>query len=87
MRKNFGPKAICYPMPVFIIGTYDENGIPNAMNAAWGGISDSDQITMAISPNHKTTKRTTHKRSLPGNREAFFLFWITKNGYQMISVL
>ena len=40
MRKKFGAKAITYPMPVFIIAAYDENGIPNAMNAAWGGIND-----------------------------------------------
>ncbi len=39
MRKNFGAKAILYPMPVLIIGSYDENGTPDAMNAAWGGIS------------------------------------------------
>ena len=26
MRKNFGPKTMCYPMPVFIIGTYNEDG-------------------------------------------------------------
>ena len=38
MRKNFGAKIWLYPMPVLIIGTYDENGTPNAMNAAWGGI-------------------------------------------------
>ena len=34
MRKNFGAKPILYPQPVFIIGTYDENGAPDAMNAA-----------------------------------------------------
>ena len=45
-----------YPMPVFILAAYDENGVPCAMNAAWGGISDSDQITMCISAGHKTTK-------------------------------
>ena len=56
MRKNFGAKPMVYPMPVFILAAYDENGVPCAMNAAWGGISDSDQITMCISPNHKTTK-------------------------------
>ena len=56
MRKNFGAKPMVYPMPVFILAAYDENGVPCAMNAAWGGISDSDQITMAISPSHKTTK-------------------------------
>ena len=36
MRRNFGVKPMVYPMPVFIIGTYDEYGTPNAMNAAWG---------------------------------------------------
>ena len=56
MRKNFGAKPMVYPMPVFILAAYDENGVPCAMNAAWGGISDSDQITMAISPSHKTAK-------------------------------
>jgi len=34
MRKNFGAKTWLYPMPVLIVGTYDENGTPNAMNAA-----------------------------------------------------
>ena len=40
MRKNFGAKPLCYPQPVFIIATYDGNGTPDAMNAAWGGISE-----------------------------------------------
>ena len=45
-----------YPMPVFILGSYDENGVPNAMNAAWGGISEETQISMCISEDHKTAK-------------------------------
>ena len=48
MRKNFGAKAILYPMPVLIIGTYDENGNPNAMNAAWGGISEETQKAIKV---------------------------------------
>lgn len=56
MRKNFGAKPILYPQPVFIIATYDENGIPNAMNAAWGGISEENEISICISAGHKTTK-------------------------------
>ena len=32
MRKNFGAKAILYPMPVLIICMYAESGKPNAMN-------------------------------------------------------
>ena len=55
MRKNFGSKAWCYPMPVFIVGTYDENGKSNAMNAAWGGIDYDDQINLCLSAEHKST--------------------------------
>ena len=42
-------------MPVFIVGTYDENGKPNAMNAAWGGIDYDDQINLCLSAEHKST--------------------------------
>ena len=56
MRKSFGVKPMVYPMPVFIIGTYDENGVANAMNAAWGGISEENEISICISEDHKTTK-------------------------------
>ncbi|MCI9046622.1 MAG: flavin reductase family protein [Hungatella sp.] len=54
MRKNFGAKPWTYPQPVFIIATYGEDGTPDAMNAAWGGISDDTQISMCLSPGHKT---------------------------------
>lgn len=56
MRINFGAKPAIYPMPVLIIGTYDENGNPDAMNAAWGGISEEKEISVCISEDHKTTK-------------------------------
>jgi len=55
MRKNFGPKTWLYPMPVLIICAYDENNIPNAMNAAWGGISEENEISICLSEDHKTT--------------------------------
>ncbi len=63
MRKNFGAKACCYPMPVFIIGTYDENGVPDAMNAAWGGISEETEISICISADHKTTKNLLERKA------------------------
>ena len=56
MRKNFGAKPMCYPMPVYIIGTYGVDGTPNAMNAAWGGISEETEISICISADHKTTE-------------------------------
>lgn len=56
MRKNFGAKPLLYPQPVFIIASYDENGVPNAMNAAWGGISEEKEITICVDAGHKTAK-------------------------------
>lgn len=56
MRKDLGSKPVIYPLPVLIIGTYDENDVPDAMNAAWGGMYDSDQIVLCLSASHKTTK-------------------------------
>ncbi len=56
MRKNLGAKAILYPMPVLIIGTYDENGKADAMNAAWGGISEENEISICVDDSHKTAK-------------------------------
>ena len=48
MRKNLGAKPYLYPMPVLIVGTYDKDGVPNAMNAAWGCIADYKQIAMYL---------------------------------------
>ncbi len=55
MRKNLGVKPYLYPQLVMIIGTYDKDGNPNAMNAAWGGMADYDKVMVCMS-NHKTTQ-------------------------------
>ena len=56
MRKNIGNKPWFYPLPVLIIGTYDENGVPDAMNAAYGGLYTSNMIEFSIGHNRKTFK-------------------------------
>ena len=48
MRKDLGAKTFLFPMPVLMIGTYDENGEPDLMNAAWGGVYDYNQITISL---------------------------------------
>ena len=63
MRKNFGAKPYTYPQPVFIIASYGEDGTPDAMNAAWGGISEGNEISMCISAGHKTTKNILAKKA------------------------
>ena len=72
MRKNFGVKNWLYPMPVFIVGTYDENGTPNAMNAAWGGIYDTNMVMVCLADEHKTTENIK-------KTGAFTLSFATKN--------
>lgn len=54
MRKDLGNKMNFLPLPVLMIGTYDEEGKANVMNAAWGGIYDHGKIYISLS-NHKTT--------------------------------
>jgi flavin reductase (DIM6/NTAB) family NADH-FMN oxidoreductase RutF len=54
MRKDFGAKPILYPQPVLIIGTYNEDGTPNAMNAAWGGLCGANKLIIDLAA-HKTT--------------------------------
>ena len=63
MRKNFGAKAYTYPQPVLIIASYDENGNADAMNAAWGGISDDKEISMGLSAEHKTVKNILERKA------------------------
>ena len=63
MRKNFGAKPMCYPMPVYIIATYGADGTPNAMNAAWGGISDDTEISICVSAGHKTTANILERKA------------------------
>lgn len=52
--KTFKPAAWLLPQPVLIIGTYDSDGTPNAMNAAWGGQWDRNEIMISLG-SHATT--------------------------------
>ncbi len=54
MRKNFGKQTWMYPLPVLLIATYDENGNPDIMNAAWGGIYDTNTVQICLG-SHQTT--------------------------------
>ena len=55
MKKDFGSKSWLYPMPVLIVAAYDEQGVPNVMNAAWGGMFTDETIGICLSAGHKTT--------------------------------
>lgn len=71
MRKDLGNKMNFLPLPVLMIGTYDEEGNANVMNAAWGGVYDHGKIYISLS-NHKTTDNLKVKN-------AFTVGFATKN--------
>lgn len=52
-----------YPQPVFIIGSYDKDGTPDAMNAAWGGLSEENEISICLSADHKTVKNILERKA------------------------
>ncbi len=49
MMKSIGPQTLIYPTPAWIVGSYDKEGRPNGMTAAWGGICCSDPPCVAVS--------------------------------------
>lgn len=63
MKKNLGRQTYFFPLPVLIIATYDEFGQANAMNAAWGGIHDTEEIFLCLSSDHKTTQNIMKKKA------------------------
>ena len=63
MRKDFGIEAAVFPLPVFIIATYDENGRADAMNAAWGGKCGKTRIALNIGAGHQTTANIRLKKA------------------------
>ena len=63
MRTNFGPKPYLYPMPVLVIGTYNEDGTPNAMTAAWGMICDFDKVMLCLAQDHKTAANILNRKA------------------------
>jgi flavin reductase (DIM6/NTAB) family NADH-FMN oxidoreductase RutF len=49
MKQSLGAKTLVYPTPVFVVGSYDAAGKPNAMTVAWAGICCSQPPCVAVS--------------------------------------
>ena len=60
MKKNLGCAGELFPQSVFIVASYDEADVPNAMNVAWGGECTRDCICINIG-DHKTTENIRAK--------------------------
>ena len=49
MKKSLGPRTMIYPLPVWCVGSYDKQGIPNLATVAWGGICCSKPPCVTVS--------------------------------------
>ncbi|MBR2198126.1 MAG: flavin reductase family protein [Fibrobacter sp.] len=63
MRKNLGIKTYLYPQPTLVIATYNEDDIPNAMVAAWGSVSDTNQVAIYVAHSHKTMQNILERKA------------------------
>lgn len=49
MKKSIGAQTLAYPNPVWCVGAYDDQGKPNVMTIAWGGICNSKPVQITVS--------------------------------------
>lgn len=66
MKQSLGAKTLLFPTPVLLVGTYDHEGKPNLMNAAWGGICCSQPPCIAVS-----LRKATYSYASIVERKAF----------------
>lgn len=66
MKKSLGAKTLLFPAPVLMVGSYDQDGKPNLMNAAWGGICCSQPPSVAVS-----MRKATYSHACIVARQAF----------------
>jgi flavin reductase (DIM6/NTAB) family NADH-FMN oxidoreductase RutF len=66
MMKSLGAKTIAFPVPVWVIGTYDGEGKPNVMTASWAGVCCSKPPCVNIS-----LRKATHSYAALADRRAF----------------
>ncbi|MBC3889578.1 flavin reductase family protein [Acetobacterium paludosum] len=76
MKKSIGAKTFAMPSPVWVVGTYGENSVPNIMTAAWGGICCSVPPCVTVSLQKPRAsydnimKRKAFTISIPSSKQA-----------------
>lgn len=63
MRKNIKTTEGIFPMPVLMVGTYNEDGSVDVMNAAWGMMIDRDVVALNLTETHKTVKNIKGRKA------------------------
>ncbi len=86
MKKEFGVKPYLFPMPTYMIGTYNEDETVDVMMMAWGGICAEDMVALNLEEAHKTVAnlraRGAFTLAIPGEdtlKESDYLGIVSSN--------
>ncbi len=86
MKKDLGVKPYLFPMPTYMIGTYNEDDTVDVMMMAWGGICAEDMVALNLEAEHKTVTNIETRKAftlaVPGTdtlKESDFLGIATAN--------
>ncbi len=63
MKRNIKTTEAIFPMPVLMVGTYNEDGSIDVMNAAWGMMIDRNIIALNLTETHKTVKNIKERKA------------------------
>ncbi|MBQ8074638.1 MAG: flavin reductase family protein [Oscillospiraceae bacterium] len=70
MKKEFGVQPFLFPMPTYMVVTYNEDESVDAMAMAWGGICAENMVALNLEEDHKTVTnlkaRGAFTLSVPG---------------------
>ena len=88
MKKELGVKPYLYPMPTYMIGTYNEDDSVDVMMMAWGGICAEDMVALNLEEDHKTVANLKARKAftlaVPGTdtiRESDYLGLVSGNKF------
>ena len=82
MKRSLGPRALLYPAPVVVVGSYDADDKPNAMTAAWAGVVCSQPPCVSVS-----IRRTRHTHAGILERRAFTVNVATQEQVRQVDYL
>ena len=84
--KELGVQPYLFPMPTYMIGTYNEDDSVDVMMMAWGGICDTKMVALNLEADHKTVanlrQRNAFTLAVPGTdtiKESDFFGIATSN--------
>ena len=60
-RVNMGARLYVTPQPALMIATYDQDGTPDVMMAAWGGQCESNRVCFMLSKHRTTDNLRLHR--------------------------